>query len=433
MLLKQRICKCAHFVFNSCRYWDKTSDTRRSRLCGFSPLPAPTKMTSSNIIKLTLSLLIGLSLLLSSISGDVTYDTNGYVMYCPCMGRFGNQFDHFLGSLSFAKKLNRTLVVPPFITHDYRTRELGNGYVPYREWFNVDALKEYHRVIEMDVFMKKLAPTIWPKEQRMVYCHPAAMERSDDKKTCPAKSGNPFGPFWNNFKVDFVKSEGYPSMLSYSSAGHRWDETYPVNEHLILVFMGAPASYPIRESDRYLQQYVVWSNKLQKFADSFVSKLQRPFVGIHLRIGIDWKRACEHIGDSILYPFMSSPQCVGYSRQDAIPFTKEMCFPNPDTIREQVLKSVSQIKAKTLFIATDSDSMEKEFQKWFSEVGLEVQIVRVAHDSLVSDMSVLIEADEFIGSCASSVTAFVVRQRELLARPNKFFGMPQSETKHTEL
>uniref|UniRef100_H2YJ27 GDP-fucose protein O-fucosyltransferase 1 n=1 Tax=Ciona savignyi TaxID=51511 RepID=H2YJ27_CIOSA len=156
----------------------------------------------------------------------VEYDKNGYVIYCPCMGRFGNQVDHFLGSLSFARKLNRTLVVPPWITHKYGRYD-GDSFPPYNHWFKVDTLKSYHRIIEMEDFMTNLAPSIWPPNKRKIYCHEIAFSRSDDKKSCPAKSGNPFGAFWDNFKVEFIASEGFPGNLNYHSPKTSWDHAYP--------------------------------------------------------------------------------------------------------------------------------------------------------------------------------------------------------------
>ncbi|KAK7100919.1 GDP-fucose protein O-fucosyltransferase 1-like [Littorina saxatilis] len=331
-------------------------------------------------------------------------DPKGYIIYCPCMGRFGNQADHFLGSLGFAKQLNRTLIIPPWRTYKN---------VPFDEWFRVEAVQLYYRVITAENFMRDLAPTVWPEGSRIGWCW-LQKTKDDGESYCPMKEGNPFGPFWDGLGVNFDRHMVY--KFSYTEVD-KWKNEYPGDKFPVIALKGAPASFPVREHHVPLHRYLQWSDLMESQANDYINTHfpGETFVGIHLRNGPDWVNACSHIKGST--SFMASPQCLGYKNNKEV--TKEICIPSVDIILSLTKEVVESTKATTVYVATDKDPMLDTLK---NTLGDKVKVIHQDPWLPQLDLIILGKSDHFIGNCVSSFTAFVTRERLVTNKPTSFWG-----------
>jgi len=368
----------------------------------------------------------------SAKSEDIAIDENGYILYCPCMGRFGNQADHFLGALGFAKGLNRTLVLPPWI--QYVPGRRFPDVTSFSYYFKVSSVSEFHRVVTMEDFFDKLADKLWPVGGRTAFCY--TTRNGPEENSCNAKDGSPFGPFWSAFDVNFDSSESYGPLnydIHHGTAIADWTEAYPPHKWPVIAFTGAPASFPVQTDNVGLHKYLEWNDV---FASRGVSWVKAnlppgPYVGIHLRNGVDWIKACEHVGSSP--NLFSAAQCLGY-RNEMGKATKEMCFPTPDLILKQVRRAVKQVKAVAVYVASDNEHMMDFLGKKFQKSGVKIFKQQDPADPHL-DLVILGKSNHFVGNCISSFSAFVKRERDVDGLPSSFWGFPSPKqaAAHTEL
>lgn len=257
-----------------------------------------------------------------------------------------------------------------------------------------------------------------------------------ESNSCNAKEGNPFGPFWDTFNIDFVNSEFY-GPLHYDTYHHdmvkQWNERYPPVKWPVLAFTGAPASFPVQLENKVLQKYLKWSEEIANIAKSFIQKVlsKGPYFGIHLRNGVDWSRACSHIPQSP--NLFAAPQCLGYKNEKG-PATMDMCLPTKETIIRQLKRTIKNYNSKrdadkqlkSIFIASDNNHMLDELRDALKR--MKVDVFKYDKTNPHVDLAILGRANHFIGNCISSFSAFVKRERDSKGLPSTFWAFPSEKS-----
>lgn len=331
------------------------------------------------------------------------------------MGRFGNQAEQLLGSLYFAKSINRTLVLPPFIYHGpQHTPKL----IPFDDVIQVEPLKGYHDVILAKDFMDNIAPKMWPPNERKFYCYNV---RDFVSNSCALLNGQPFETFWTSFNVTNYQSIFYKPLTTSARDAKHWSLEYPIDLYPVLAFVGAPSSFPADQSSIQAQKFIHLSYKVQFEAEMF--KLthgfaNQPYISMHIRHGIDWTRACEKLQTSEMSQFFSSNQCTGYNVTTRSPLGHETCLPSFEniayTLEETLRTHKRSLVSSIVHIATDFNDIKlwDKFKTRFPQIQFVMN--PKAFDDMMGamiDIYLMTNADLFIGNCISSFSAFPARIR----------------------
>lgn len=210
----------------------------------------------------------------------------------------------------------------------------------------------------------------------------------------------------------------------------QWQDKYPPENWPILAFTGAPASFPVQQENRGLHKYLEWSEVILNKADTFIKNVlpKGAFVGIHMRNGMDWVRACKHIPHSP--NLFAAAQCLGYQNEKG-KATMDMCMPTKETIIRQLKRVIKNYNnapnnkanpIRSVFVASDSNHMIVDLTDGLKR--MKVSVFKYEKDDPHVDLAILGRANHFVGNCISSFSAFVKRERDAKGFTSSFWAFP---------
>lgn len=320
----------------------------------------------------------------------------------------------------------------------------------------VDPIREYHRVITMETFVEKLKDDIWPRGQQTFFCH--SRRNSNKSSSCDALNGEPFNTFWTSFSINEDNANYYSPLTTASYHSKSWQEKYPSDRWPVIAFVGAPSPFPTHRESIHIQKFLRFSHKVAEQARIFQQQRQffnQPYVAIHLRHGNDWEKACDLLKNKGgMTQLFSSTQCTGYENR-VTPLDYNICMPSPDEI-VQSLKNVLLTremaeKISTVYVATDRDDLKlwDYIIKNIPYINLITPSAKYTTDkgwtnygqlsekpTHILDAFLLSQADQFIGNCVSSFSAFAARirvEQMNLTQNTHYFGWKLPQTNKGKL
>jgi len=347
--------------------------------------------------------------------------TQSFFTFCPCMGRIGNQLEHYLQAFDLSLRTGRILILPPFL--DWNEKPVR--FVSFDEMFDLEYLRSngLPKALTFKMFMDLYSDT-WTN--RKAFCSPYG------NKSCKefGKLGVP-GNYWERIGLEFDGGD-VRKVLTASNANE-------MKEYDIIVMTTSKFSFPAPQSALRHHQMLKWSASISSKATQLIQEnipSSEPFVTVHIRAAIDFIRACSHDNTKRAFEnanfrelkkFFEARTCF----ENGHNVSYRMCEPRQDDYVNAVQNALERTSSCHVFVA--SDLKPSKLSKLLSSKLLKPPSSRSdcssvtlfsqqnSADPLV-DLAVMAQGTHFIGNCVSSFTAIVARERRASARTTTYWG-----------
>lgn len=360
--------------------------------------------------------------------GTFNCSSSGYVVYCPSMGRFGNQLDHLLGALGFANRQQRTLVLPPFIRYRRTAENSGVEFVAFDEVFDMAVLSNHASVITLRNFTTVMKQC-W--HHRALYC-----VSNGAKAPCRISAASPSREFWDSIDVKFNESFMYSAVLGTNTT--QWLLDFPVDTHPVLTFDTPPFDYPVGAKDGWWHKFFVWARARRHQFEAYLrreSVTEFGYVAGHLRAEADWIVTCVSMASAGATELMSSPQC-GYTFDTSTLIPTSVCLPDMESVAKRLVGEARAAKVQFIFVGTDCEPCWYQLRTFINHIDGDIRLLdNTFGEPLSTDLQLFTRAAKFVGNCLSSFSAAAARARNAEGMPVEttgWWGIQNSATQWNE-
>ena len=168
-------------------------------------------------------------------------------MFCPNMGRYGNQLDQYVSMIHLSTSIDRQFILGPLIFYEGLSIEL----IPFASVFNISELRQQYAVVEMSQVDTSKLTTISCPRLAMEHGGVSCLNCGNSQVGCRLE-GNPNEPYWSRLGFNFESSFDVTRHVAVNTIDKAAWRGIDNDIVLMSSFMRFPSTDVVNQVHRYL-------------------------------------------------------------------------------------------------------------------------------------------------------------------------------------